>query len=69
MTGRLVPRALCGVGLYLTYRMENKTDPPTKDLSPFEKFVQAVLRVPKAAVDDAEARRLKRSKKAPRHDS
>jgi len=38
-----------------------------RDLSPFEKFVQALLRVPKAAVDEAEARRVKRTRKGARH--
>jgi hypothetical protein len=47
--------------------MEIETDQTPKDLSPFEKFVQAVLRVPKAAIDEAEARRLKRPKKAPKN--
>ena len=40
--------------------MEIKIDTPTKNLSPFAKFVQAVLRVPKAAVNEAEAQRPKR---------
>jgi hypothetical protein len=40
--------------------MDPKTADPPKDLSPFEKFVQAILRVPKAAVDEAEARRIKK---------
>jgi hypothetical protein len=41
--------------------MDSKTDTPTKTpLSPFERFVQAILRVPKAAVDEAEAKREKR---------
>jgi hypothetical protein len=40
--------------------MDTKTDQTPKDLSPFEKFVQAVFRVPKAAISEAESKRPKR---------
>ena len=43
--------------------MAAERNPIPKNLSPFEKFVQAVLRVPKAAVDEAEAKREKRGRK------
>ena len=38
------------------------TKKSASDLTPFERFVQGILRVPKAAIDEAEAKRVKRDR-------
>jgi hypothetical protein len=43
--------------------MPSKAKKPTAGLSPFKRFVQGIMRVPKAAVDEAEEKRKKRTRK------
>ena len=51
------------IGLYLSYPMKAKK-PKAAYRSPFERFAQVILRVPKDAVNEAEARRGKRSRQS-----
>jgi hypothetical protein len=52
-------KSLDRAGYTSTIRKNTKTN-AAQDLDTFEKFARAVLRVPKAAVGDAESKRQKR---------
>lgn len=43
--------------------MAAKTDKPAADLTPFERFVQKIFQVPKESIKEAEAKRVKRTRR------
>jgi hypothetical protein len=43
--------------------MATKTDKPAETLTAFERFVKAIFQVPKVAIYEADAKRLKRARK------
>jgi hypothetical protein len=45
--------------------MATNVDKPAETLTPFERFVQRLLRVPKSAIDEADGKRLKRASRKP----